>query len=398
MTRKGILYISYDGILEPLGQSQVLSYLEHLVVGRQIHLISFEKRRDVCNPTLMLAMTRRIAKSGIIWHRLVYHKNPSALATSYDILAGIILGCWLTFRFGLGVVHARSYVAAVMALGIKRLFGVRFIFDMRGLWADERLEGGIWHPNGSLYRTAKYFERKFFLAADHVVSLTHVAVPEICRFSYLERRQPPFSVIPTCTDLNLFKLQNNRAQRSSVDFTLGYVGSAGTWYVFDAVVKCFRHLLAISPNSRLLVVNRGEHALISDALLEAGVPPSSFELIRAEHSEVPLAMARMDAAVFFYRPMFSKIATSPTRLGEFLACGIPCLTNSGVGDMTDILEGPGVGVAISSFDDSVLKTGVERLLALCVEPRIADRCRSVAEAHFSTPKSFSSSLTRRSSD
>ena len=32
---KGILYISYDGMLEPLGQSQVLAYLKRLAVGRR---------------------------------------------------------------------------------------------------------------------------------------------------------------------------------------------------------------------------------------------------------------------------------------------------------------------------------------------------------------------------
>jgi len=384
MTRKGVLYISYDGILEPLGQSQVLSYLEHLAVGRRVHLISFEKPKDTCNSDLMLLMTRRIAKAGIIWHRLVYHKNPSAIATAYDILVGTFVGCWLSLRFGLGIVHARSYVAAVMALYIKRLCDVRFIFDMRGFWADERLEGGIWHPDGFLYRSAKYFERRFFLAADHVVSLTRVAVREICRFKYLEGRQPSFSVIPTCADLSLFKLPNNYGQRSaSKEFTLGYVGSAGTWYVFDAVVKCFCHLLAMLPSARLLVVNRGEHDLIRAALLEARVPPGSFELIRVEHSEVASVMGRMNAAVFFYRPMFSKIATSPTRLGEFLGCGIPCLTNAGIGDITEILEGSGAGVTISSFDDAELMAGVRSLLDLCLEPGIAERCRSVAEASFS---------------
>ncbi len=38
-----ILYISYDGILEPLGNSQVLKYLEHLSQKFEITLISFEK-------------------------------------------------------------------------------------------------------------------------------------------------------------------------------------------------------------------------------------------------------------------------------------------------------------------------------------------------------------------
>jgi hypothetical protein len=41
-----VLYVSYDGMLEPLGQSQVLGYLKRLAVGRAIHLVSFEKPSD----------------------------------------------------------------------------------------------------------------------------------------------------------------------------------------------------------------------------------------------------------------------------------------------------------------------------------------------------------------
>jgi len=46
---KRVLYITYDGILEPLGQSQVLNYLESLSDRHQIHLMSFEKKEDIRN-------------------------------------------------------------------------------------------------------------------------------------------------------------------------------------------------------------------------------------------------------------------------------------------------------------------------------------------------------------
>jgi hypothetical protein len=36
---QGVLYISYDGMLEPLGQSQVLAYLKRIAHGRRIHLL-----------------------------------------------------------------------------------------------------------------------------------------------------------------------------------------------------------------------------------------------------------------------------------------------------------------------------------------------------------------------
>ena len=79
---QGILYISYDGMLEPLGQSQVLAYLEKLAPGRRINLISFEKPEDWASADKLDALRKRIAKAGIHWHPLRYHKRPTAPATA----------------------------------------------------------------------------------------------------------------------------------------------------------------------------------------------------------------------------------------------------------------------------------------------------------------------------
>ncbi|HJS40732.1 MAG TPA: glycosyltransferase, partial [Sphingomicrobium sp.] len=193
----GILYISYDGMLEPLGQSQVLAYLERLAPGRRIHLISFEKPADWGDAAARGAMRVRLRQAGIAWHPLRYHKSPSAPATAYDVAVGSALAIALVRRHQLGLVHARSYVAAAMALAAKGLTGAAFLFDMRGLWADERVDGGLWRDGGRLYRAAKSLERRFLLAADHVVTLTHASEKEIRGFDYLAVRSPPISVIPT---------------------------------------------------------------------------------------------------------------------------------------------------------------------------------------------------------
>lgn len=377
----GVLYLSYDGMLEPLGQSQVLAYLELLAVGQRIHLISFEKPADLADRQRLARLRARIAAAGIVWHPLTYHKRPSALATAWDIAAGIALGGWLVLRHRLAIVHARSYVAAVMALAIKRLCGARFVFDMRGFWADERVDGGLWPRGGRMYRIAKGFERRFLLGADHVVSLTQAAVREMRRFDYLAARQPPFSVIPTCADLARFCPPTPAPQRDG--FVLGYVGSAGTWYLFDQVAVVFARLHQRRPQARLLVVNRGEHDFIRAALRRAGVADAAVELTAAEHAEVPALLWRMDAGIFFIRQAFSKQASAPTKLAEFLGCGIPCLANAGVGDMAQMLRDERVGVAVEDFTAAALDAGLASLLDLCADPATAARCRAAAQRHFS---------------
>jgi glycosyltransferase involved in cell wall biosynthesis len=375
-----VLYLTYDGVLEPLGQSQVLAYLKQLAAGHVIHLVSFEKREDWRNLAEREKLVRELAQSGIHWHPLRYHKTPSAVATAWDIACGTALGLWLMLWHRLEIVHARSYVPSAMAVAIKRLTGARYIFDMRGFWADERVDGGIWPREGRLYRVAKRFERRFLLAADHVVSLTHAAVAEIRRFPYLQGRMPPFSVIPTCADLTRFVPPPSRHREG---FVLGYVGSAGTWYLFDATAACFAELRKLRPDARFLIVNRGEHDLIRQRLAAAGIPASAYELTAATHADVPRQIGRMHAGVFFIRPAFSKQASAPTRLAEFLGCGIPCLGNTGVGDMARVLEGERVGATVDRFDSESLRQGVQRLLELVADPACRERCTAAARKHFS---------------
>jgi glycosyltransferase involved in cell wall biosynthesis len=376
-----VLFLSYDGMLEPLGQSQVLSYLKCLAFNRKIHLISFEKSVDWTNVNQRVRIANDIAAAGIVWHPLRYHKFPSALATAWDVVCGISLGLWLVLRHRIGVVHARSYVPSVMALMIKRITGVKYIFDMRGFWADERVDGGLWSPSGRMYRLAKGFERRFLLSADHVVSLTHVAVREMQRFDYLQDHMPAITVIPTCANLNHFKPLAR--EHASENLVLGYVGTVGTWYMFDEVVRCIALLLTLRPDAKFLIVNRNEHTYIRERLNLAGVPYSAVELIAATHAEVPKQMLRMDAGVFFIKPVFSKQASSPTKLAEFLGCGIPCLSNAGVGDMAEVLEKDKVGLAITSFDDEAMLTALKQLINLVEDPESSARCVASAQKHFS---------------
>ena len=379
----GILYISYDGMLEPLGQSQVLAYLKRLAAGRRIHLVSFEKADDWSNTTERERISQDMADTGIFWHPLRYHKRPSALATLWDIVCGIAVGLWLVLRYRLSIVHARSYVSSVMALALKRLTGVKYLFDMRGFWADERVDGGILTRDSSLYRMAKWFEKKFLLNADVVVSLTQAAVQEMRQFPYLQGRMPTFEVITTCANLDLFKPTEPEQQAHQRSFNLGYVGAVSVSYLFDEVLQCFNLLRQELPDARLHILNRGEHDYIRDRLNYHNIDPETVRLEATDHPGVVRAMCQMDAGIFFIKQVYSKMASAPTKLGEFLGCGVPCMGNDGVGDMANILEGKQVGVALRDFSEIAMRGAIVRLLQLAREPDIRQRCRQVAIECFS---------------
>ncbi|WP_417913366.1 glycosyltransferase [Candidatus Electronema sp. TJ] len=385
-----ILYTTYDGILEPLGQSQVVCCIEKLANFNKIFLISFEKESDWKNNELRINMLRRMTIADITWLPLRYHKRPTALATSLDMLVGVAAAAWIVLRHRIRIIHARSYVASVIALALKRIsfLKLRYVFDMRGFWADERVDGGLWPAGGYLYRSAKWFERHFLLNADCVIALTQAAMDEMRTFPYLQDRMPDFRIITTCADLELF-YPDKESRPKDHPFTLGYVGSVGVWYLFDEVLRCFQLMLEELPDARLHILNRGGHEHIQERMKALAIDPSLVQIEAVDHAGVAQAMRRMDAGIFFIKPVYSKKASAPTKLGEFLGCGVPCLCNSGVGDIDSMIEKERVGVLLKRFDMSAMRESVSSLLLMARQPGIRERCRTAAERYFSLEEGVS---------
>ncbi len=382
-----VLYISYDGLMEPLGESQVFAYLRKLAKEHQITLVSYEKAQDWADIPRRNEVLSTAKEAGIRWRPLRYHKRLTVLATSYDLVVGFFVCAYLTVRYRVQIVHARSYVPAVLALGLKRLFRPRFIFDMRGFWADERIDGGLWNRGSALYLIAKWFEHRFLSEADVVVSLTHAGADAIRAFPYLTAHPPVVEVVPTCADLELFHPPSDGSPAPTADhrpFTLGYVGTAGTWYLFDPVLECFKLLRGLRPDARLLILNRSEHAYIRERLAAHGIQEDWFEVKRVEPDDMADVLRKqVDAGIFFGKPGFQQLARAPTKLGEFLGCGIPCLANAGIGDVERILEGERVGVVLRQFSPEEQETGVRQLLDLASDCEVRKRCAEVARRYFS---------------
>lgn len=378
------LYISYTGLMDPLGQSQVLQYVLGLSKDHKITVISFEKPENLNDEVKMEKLRARLNECGVDWRALKWTKRLSMLGKVLDIAKGAFTAIKVAQRSRIHIVHCRSYIASIMGLAVKARTGAAFIFDMRGFWPDERVDGGIWTKAGIAYRMFKAIEKRLFLNADHVVSLTCAGVREFSRFDYLEDKVPPYTVIPTCTNLDLFSPADN----SGSCFTLGYIGSVGSWYMFDQVAFAVSSLFKMRSDARFLVVNKGGHALIRDKLSDAGVDLERVDVVEAPFDKVGEYVSRMDAGIFFIKPAWSKRASCPTRMGEFLACGKPCLANVGVGDVKEDFEETKTGITIE-FDEhndinaEDLDASLRSLIALASDPGVSRRCRQAAVDRFS---------------
>lgn len=199
-----VLYITYDGLCDPLGQSQVISYIKELSrKGVHTVILNFEKKERLKEEGLFRAIKSGLSQEKVTWKYLRYHNNPRVLATVYDILSGVLKGISLIKKHKIGIVHARGYVPAFIAFWLKRLGKIKFIFDMRGFWVEEKVDAGFWKKESFGYKIAKSWEKMILNVADRVVVLTQKAKAFLT--SNADKVQNDVSVIPTCVDLDIFR-------------------------------------------------------------------------------------------------------------------------------------------------------------------------------------------------
>jgi glycosyltransferase involved in cell wall biosynthesis len=347
---KHVLYLSYDGMTDPLGQSQVLPYLIGLSKkGYVFTLISFEKQDRFEKDK---AVIQKICDdSNIDWKPQFYTKKPPVLSTLKDIWKMNRLAKINHIEKPFDIIHCRSYISALIGLGFKRKHGVKFLFDMRGFWADERVEGKIWNLKNPLFKWVySYFKKKekqFFSESDGIVSLTHAGKKIILDWKLPHVTDDKIAVIPCCVDLKLFdptQIQKDKQHELKINlklenkFVVGYIGSIGTWYMLDEMLATFKEILTQNENAVFLFVTRENQETILNSAKKLNLNESNFRFSSCVHSEVPLYISLFDCSIFYIRPSFSKQASSPTKQGELMAMGIPIICNSGVGDTTEVIQ------------------------------------------------------------
>jgi glycosyltransferase involved in cell wall biosynthesis len=385
-----ILYLSYDGMTDPLGQSQVLPYLAGLAkYGYKFSLISFEKpeRFESQRETIQGICQ----ENGIEWSPLIYTKNPPILSTIYDLvkLFTTIFRLHRTQKFK--IIHCRSFVASMAGYAFKFVSGCKFIFDARGFWVDERVEGGIFKSR-LLYKLLKRVEFAMARKADAVTLLTQAAIDDMKSWKQLAGIDAEkYHHITTCVDLEKFRpiFEERISQvfdENNLEFL--YVGSIGPWHSFEKVSAFISSAYKNFPLSKFrLIIGFGKE-YIENYLAENNFDQKRFEIKTVPHYLIHNEFKTADIGFFFIPPVYAKIASSPTKMGEMLAAGIPIITGDKIGDVDWLVKNNNIGRILVEANEKTLSQAITEVVEMLKtnQKNVSKRCLTVADDYFSLEK------------
>jgi glycosyltransferase involved in cell wall biosynthesis len=359
---------------DPLGQSQVLPYLQHLAKkGYQLTILSFEKKERFLKEA---SIVREIITAACItWVPLLFTARPPILSKVYDRYQMKKTAIALQHQNNFDLVHCRSYIAAEIGLILKAKFGVKMLFDMRGFWADEKVDNGQWNLQKPLYKYIYKFykkkERDFLLKADGIVSLTQAAKDHLLERS--DYNHLSIKVVPCCADLDHFDYNDitpeDIVQKKavlkipSISKVMTYLGSVGGWYMTKEMFRLFALLQQKEPEWVMLFLTKDDPELIKKDAAAAGIPSDKIFITYSNRKELPHYLAMSNCSLFFIKNTFSKKASSPTKHAELMGMGIPVICNN-IGDTGNIIFSTKTGLVINEFDDDCLNKAIANIATI----------------------------------
>lgn len=390
------LYLCYFGLREPLVQTQVLPYLRQLSKeGIEVTLLTFEpNQRRAWSQHDANATRAKLESEGIRWYTRPYHKRPRVLSTFCDIIAGAWQTARIAHRHRIEVVHARAHVPLAMALMSRRFTGCRLVFDIRGLMAEEYADAGTWKEGSVIFRLVKWIERAGIRRADQIVVLTNRMKAWLIRQGLAGEEK--IEVIPCCVDFVRFNGQGGGRGREAANtrFEVIYAGAAAGLYLVDEMARFFLAVRELKPHAFLRILTTTPQEQVVARLEVQGLKEADFWVGSVPAPDVPSYLRGARVGISFRKPTFSQIAASPTKIPEYLAAGLPVVSNCGVGDIDELLESTDVGIVVRSFDHQASVDAARQVLALAAQPDITARCVEVARRHFDLERVGASAYSR----
>lgn len=374
------LYLTRNGLLEPLGQSQVFSYLRGLSQEHRITLITYEKDDDWADTQRVTQMRAECDRLGIRWLPQRFRAQPKVIAPALSMVRMVWLVAREVRRQRVRLIHARSYIPAAVALVVSRLTGVPFLFDMRALWPEELITAGRLRRGSMLHKAMVASERACLRHAGGVVSLTHAAAEHLRRVYPEDLAGQTVAVIPTCADLERFV----PAKQPPAGRVIGCLGTVlSGWFRLDWLSAFLAVAAKRDPQLRFELTTRDDPAKVRAAIGGDMDLQSRLSIAPSASEQVHEVLQGQVASVMFFTQGLSKLGSSPTRMAEILGCGLPVIANDGVGDVAPIIRAHRVGVVVAGSSTDEMEAAWDALQQLLTDPELAARCRRAAEEVFS---------------
>ncbi len=363
--KKKVIFISFDGILDNLGKSQITSYLFKLNNYYKITLVSLENKNKTKEE--FINIKRKYTNLNIDWIKLNFSKIPIlGFFINFSKIFFIIL--FLIVFKKIKYFHCRSLMPSIICYYLNLFFKIQYLFDMRGFWIDEKSDRKNLSKNNISYKYIKYLENKILQNSSQIISLTNQAKGIIQIKNRIDKEK--IHVIPTCADME--KFHRNKKLNNKNDLIFCYLGTIDGAYDLEIVLNYFNKLNQEYNNSYLKILTNQQFKL--KKILHKYNKNKNITFNSVNNEKIVNYLNDVDFGIFYLKDNYSIKASFPTKISEYLSLGIPIITNPYNLDVIKIIEQNKIGILID-FHKLEINNDLKKYLEIKNNyPKISKEC------------------------
>ena len=331
MREKDILYLSFDGLTDPLGSSQILPLLMNLSFFNKVNILSLEKKFFY---NLNYENIEKRLKKRKINHFFVFFKKNKILKL-LSFLFYFFKLFMIFYSKKIKLIHLRGYQAALFLFPILYFKKIDLIFDIRGFWPEEKVERFNWSKNQLKYKIFKKLEKFLISYSLYVICLTNHSKNIIIENSNLDVNK--IIVIPTCSSKAQFYLDNNYQKQNQKKIIFGYFGTTHGAYDFNFTCNLIDKLIMNKLNIFFKIYTYDNHDQLIKKIKKYKYLRENYSISSIEYHKVQEFISSVDLVIFFLKENYSVKASFPTKISEILLCGKPIICNSFNDDIKKII-------------------------------------------------------------
>jgi colanic acid biosynthesis glycosyl transferase WcaI len=307
--------------------------------------------------------------------------TPKRLANYLTFTLTATVACLLGRRPDIVFVESQPLTLGIVALLMKRLRGVPFIYNVPDLQVDVARQLGF-VENERFLRIAGRMEHMFMRQAWKVATVTHRFIDH---FEHLGVSQEKITFLPNGADTEFLRPvppsdELTRRWQLRGKKTFLYVGTHGYYHGLEIVIEAASLLRTRSDIVFLLVGQGPERERLRDMARTRHLDNVVFG--DSPYDERPELYSIAWASVVPLRDFEAAQAMRPAKLFPSLSCGVPVIY-SGRGETAHLIEAHRCGIVAPPNDPSALAEAVTRLAA---DARLRDSMgrsgRALVEAEY----------------
>jgi glycosyltransferase involved in cell wall biosynthesis len=331
----------------------------------EIVLVSLRHFRQLFNNDKDSRIFQRRLILPILW------TNRHLLARIWNLFSSWLVGMFLAVIYQPDIIVGETSSSWRLAWAVKSWCSrSRLIMDLHGAVPEEILFHYLPSQKFEIaVKQEKEFERDIVLNSDLVICQSENMIEHLkIKYPDAHAQFHPFQCSVRSEifrfDSEIRSCYRHKLDVKEAEILFVYCGSIHKWQNVQYSVGIFAEYLKLGASSAVLLImcpNPGDELL--EYAYSLGLSDRNFKIIKVPHEEVSAYLSAADVGFLIRDNSVVNLVASPTKLGEYLACGLPVI----VGDVAhswpparldsscfcfvDLDDANGAAKAISQFLD-----------------------------------------------